>query len=93
MLSIFFFFFIILFQFRILDFQIFFRALFAIIIEAQAETEETKAQGAKAKSTSGRLTLGEETKARKLKQTALKFFQYRYWLTTVKWTKTFTISY
>ena len=89
MLSIFFFFFIILFQFRILDFQIFFRALFAIIIEAQAETEETKAQlqGAKAKSTSGRLTLGEETKARKLKQTALKFLQYRYFIDYSKMNK------
>ena len=87
MLSIFFFFFIILFQFRILDFQIFFRALFAIIIEAQAQTEETKAQGAKAKSTSGRLTLGEETKARKLKQTALKFLQYRYFIDCSKMNK------
>ena len=40
-----------------------------------------------AKSTPGRLTLGEETKARKLKQTALKFLQYRYFIDYSKMNK------
>ena len=50
--------------------------------ETEAEAEETEAeaitQGIKAKNTSGRLTLGEETKTMELKQTALKFLENRY---------------
>ena len=53
-------------------------------IKTQAETEEAKAeartQGTNAEITFERLTLGEETKARELKQTTLKFFQYRYFI-------------
>ena len=47
--------------------------------QAQVETE-ANTQGTKAKNTSGRLTLGEETKTRELKQTALKFLENRYFI-------------
>ena len=53
-------------------------------IKAQAQTEEAKAeakiQDTNTEITSERLTFGEETKARELKQIALKFFQYHYFI-------------